>query len=379
MALYELALMGSPSTDQVDALKQNIEDIVKPFGLSLGSEIGWSVRPADFDPPAKALAAVAFFGGPGVSDTGLDEVFSRGIPILPVVSKLKNFQTEIPSSLWSLNGISYESEGATRVATAVLECVGLLPRQRRVFISYRREEAREVALQLFDELSARQFDVFLDTHGVPPGEDFQAMLWHRLCDSDVLLMLDTTSYFESRWTEAEFGRALAKGISVLRVGWPGISPSARLGTASRIDLISTDFVTGSERLKPDAIEKIRVHLETVRCSSQAVRNLNLVSTIRGAVERIGGKVKGVGLHMAVSLELPSGLEAVVYPAVGVPTSVNLNDAADDAHTEHIGIVYDHIGLHSIWLKHLGWLGDNIKTVRWIKASEAAWSLAGWTV
>jgi hypothetical protein len=205
------------------------------------------------------------------------------------------------------------------------------------------------------------------------------MLWHRLCDSDVLLMLDTASYFDSRWTEAEFGRALAKGILVLRVGWPGISPSTRLGTAARIDLVGADFVTGSERLKSDAIEKIRVQLEAVRCSSQAVRNLNLVSTIRGAVERIGGKIKGVGRHMAVSLELPSGLKVVVYPAVGVPTSVNLNDAADDAQTEHIGVVYDHVGLHSTWLKHLSWLGDNIKIVRWIKASEAAWSFAGWTV
>jgi hypothetical protein len=82
--------------------------------------------------------------------------------------------------------------------------------------------------------------------------------------------------------------------------------------------------------------------------------------------------------MAVSLELPSGLEAVVYPAVGVPTSVNLNEAAEYARTKNVGVVYDHVGLHQTWLKHLGWLGDNIKIVRWIKASEAAWSLADWT-
>jgi TIR domain len=69
--------------------------------------------------------------------------------------------------------------------------------------------------------SARLFDVFLDTHGIAPAEDFQTMLWHRLCDSDVLVMLDTPNYFGSRWTSAEFGRALAKGIAVLRVGWPG--------------------------------------------------------------------------------------------------------------------------------------------------------------
>jgi len=41
-----------------------------------------------------------------------------------------------------------------------------LPAQRRVFVSYRRNESRDAAVQLFEELSARQFDVFLDTHSV---------------------------------------------------------------------------------------------------------------------------------------------------------------------------------------------------------------------
>ena len=87
----------------------------------------------------------------------------------------------------------------------------------------------------FNSLSARVFDVFLDTHAIAPGEDFQAVLWHRLCDSDVLIMLDTAGYFEKRWTKAEYGRALAKGISVLRVGWPVINRSRYAGTSSRMD------------------------------------------------------------------------------------------------------------------------------------------------
>ena len=77
----------------------------------------------------------------------------------------------------------------------MLESVGLLPRQRRVFVSYRRDEARQAALQLFNAFSAKLFDVFLDTHGIAPTEDFQAVLWHRLCNSDVLVMLDTPGLF----------------------------------------------------------------------------------------------------------------------------------------------------------------------------------------
>jgi TIR domain len=115
----------------------------------------------------------------------------------------------IPLKLRPLNCLNAGADGFHRIATALLECVELLPRQRRVFVSYRRDNGREAALQLFDELSSSLFDVFLDTHGIAPAEDFQTVLWHRLCDSDVLVMLDTPDYFESRWTSAEFGRALA--------------------------------------------------------------------------------------------------------------------------------------------------------------------------
>ena len=122
-----------------------------------------------------------------------------------------------------------------------MELLGLLPKQRSVFVSYRRTESREVAVQLFDELSARLFDVFLDTHGVAPGKEFQDVLWHRLCDCDVLIMLDTTTYFDSRWTAVEFGGALAKGINVMRIGWPGVKASPRSATASSVNLLATDF------------------------------------------------------------------------------------------------------------------------------------------
>jgi hypothetical protein len=255
--------------------------------------------------------------------------------------------------------------------------VGLLPRQRRVFISYRRDEARQAALQLFDELSARLFDVFLDTHGIPLAEDFQAMLWHRLCDSDVLLMLDTPTYFESRWTNAEFGRALAKGISVLRVGWPDCTPSARTATASRAELLPDEVDAATGRLVQDAIERICLQLEMVRSQSQAVRTLNMFSGLQFAIESIGGTVFGVGIHKAVYIKLPDCRQVVVYPTVGVPTSTTLHEAADNAPGSPVAVMYDPVGLHPRWLNHLEWLGQHIRAARWVKATEAAWQFADW--
>jgi hypothetical protein len=377
MSLYELAVMGNPSAEQIDGLVGYLTQAVDLFGLRLHQEVAFSICPTQFHPPNRISSAVAFFGGAGVSDAGLSAILRAGISVLPIASSAESVKTEIPSQLQSLNCMIYGSDGPQRIAMALLECVGLLPRQRRIFLSYRRGEARGAALQLFDVLSSRLFDVFLDTHGIAPAEDFQTILWHRLCDSDVLVMLDTDTYFDSRWTSAEFGRALAKGISVLRIGWPSVRPSARTLTASQIDLTHDEVDIDSGRIADEVIDRICTQLEIVRSQSHAIRGRNLISKIQNGVECIQGQVTGVGLHNAIHVTLPDGRKVVVYPTVGIPTSVHLNQALDAAPDHSVAVAYDHVGLHQKWARHLDWLGENIKTVRWIKADEAAYILADW--
>lgn len=375
--LYELGVLGSQSDAVIGELEHHVAEAIAPFGLRLGEEVAWHVRPSVFEPEQRKAAAAVFFGATDAPLANVESLLRRGVPILPVVSDIARVHDEIPTVLRPLNCLAYNVAGVQRTTTALLECAGLLPRQRRIFVSYRRDEARQAALQLFDAFSARLFDVFLDTHGIAPAEDFQTMLWHRLCDSDVLVMLDTPNYFGSRWTSAEFGRALAKGIAVLRVGWPDSTPSVRTGTASRAELVpdEVDPVTG--RLKDEAVTRICLQLEAVRSQSHAVRNLNLVSNIRNAVEQIGGRVAGVGLNKAVYVRLPDDRDVVVYPTVGVPTSMTLHDAATNAPGRSVAVVYDPVGLHPSWLRHLDWLGSQIRSARWVKASEAAWRFADW--
>jgi hypothetical protein len=377
MVLYDLGVIGAPTDDQITALSACISHVIEPFGLRLGEEISWLAHLKGFSPSRRTPSAVAFFGAAGVSEHGLDALRVSGIPILPIVSAVGQISAELPAQLRPLNCLAYATDGPERIATALLECVGLLPRQRRVFLSYRRDEAREAALQLFDALSARVFDVFLDTHGVLPAEDFQTVLWHHLCDSDVLLMLDTAGYFDSRWTSAEYGRALAKGISVLRVGWPGVNTSPRASTASRVDLVADEVAVNTGRLSTDAINRICTRLEFVRGQSHAVRSLNLFSKIKQGVECIEGSVSGVGIHNAVYISLRDKQEIVVYPVVGVPTSLTLNDAVEHAGARTAAVAYDHIGLDKRWTEHLEWLGQNIVSARWVKATETAWTFAGW--
>lgn len=376
-ALYQLAMLGAPTDAQIHDIEEIVDQAVRAFNLRLGYEVGWEVRPAQFLPIQQRSSAAAFFGGANPPLGNVADLLKNGIPVLPVATDVTKVGSEIPAVLQPLNCIAYDAGGAQRVATALLECAGLLPRQRRVFLSYRRSEAREAALQLYDALSARLFDVFLDTHGIPPAEDFQTMLWHRLCDSDALLMLDTPGYFESRWTSAEFGRALAKGISVLRVGWPDCTPSARTATASRAELLPEEVDSDTGRLADSAVERICLQLEEVRSQSHAVRSVNLTSNLSNAIQSIGGQLTEVGPNRAIYIHLPDDRNVVVYPTVGVPTSTTLHDAATNSPDQSVAVVYDHVGLHPRWLGHLDWLGQHIHAARWVKASEAGWQFADW--
>lgn len=375
--IYSLAVLGSPTETQLSELEAAVAEAVSIFGLSLGKEIGWEVVPNTFIPNQQRSAAVVFFGGVGADHPSLPSLLRGGVPVVPVVSDFSGVASEIPEILLPLNCLSYANGGAKRLATALLECAGLLPKQRRVFVSYRRDEARQAALQMFDALSARHFDVFLDTHSIAPAEDFQTMLWHRLCDSDVLLMLDTPDYFNSRWTAAEFGRALAKGISVLRVGWPEALPSARLATASLAELDASELDIASGRISDYAIDRICLQLEDVRSKSHAVRTVNLMSNLRIGIETIGGEVIGMGTGRGIRVRLPDGRMVVVYPTVGVPTSTTMHEASMNSPDASVAILYDHVGLHPQWLSHLDWLGQHIQATRWVKACEAGWQFADW--
>lgn len=333
--------------------------------------------PESFKPSSRTCAAAIYFGHPGGGEISISDIIDpSAIPILPVASTDKAVSAEIPAILRNLNCIFSDASPIEKIFTSILACIGLLPRQRRVFLSYRREEATAAAVQLFAELSARQFEVFLDTHVIGAGVEFQEALWHQLCDSDVLVMLETPEYFESRWTNAEYGRALAKGIGVLRVQWPDATPSARTGTASRVELLPEE-ISNQGMLAKSALERIGLQLETVRCLSHATRQLSMIASVQSAIERVEGHFHGLGLNRAIHLSLRSGQPLHVQPVIGVPSAVTLQEAMQQSGGASCAIVFDHFGIKSGWLAHLNWLADQVQGPRWIRQTDCSWEFGGW--
>lgn len=374
MALYQCLLLGSPTEPQITAFSATFGDCLDLFGLQRGRDYTiYRGITADFSDTTATVAV--FFGADGADCPEAPRLSKLGVPVVPIVSSAARVSAELPAELRAINAMFHDvaDAGLQRVVTAALQCLGLLPAQRRVFVSYRREESADVALQLYEALSARHFDVFLDTHSVSVAADFQAALWHRLCDSDVLVMLDTPGYFTSRWTTAEWGRAIAKHISMLQLVWPGHTPVRESHLATSKKLTETDF--SGTRLTPAVVADVALELERVRSVSVALRHSNMVGTLRTAVEDLGGSVEGVGQKRSVILKLPSGNSLVAYPVVGVPTSVDVHDCIDLSDSRVAAVVYDHLGISEEWRRHLEWLASRVGAVKWLRSREADWQLA----
>lgn len=384
MSTYEIGLLGDVTNADHDALVGTVTELISDFDLLVGRDVMIRTRDSFDERETHGATAVAYFGGVVQADQELARhALASSLPVIPTVPIAGDIKALVPAFLQGANALRRRADDPKmlELAVALLECIGLLRRQRRVFVSYRRVESRNAAVQLHDLLSGRGFDVFLDTHDIRPGEPFQDVLWHRLCDSDVMVMLDTTTYFESKWTRQELGRARAKEIHVLRVVWPDHIPSKQTDFAETIYLDRAELSGVDGPIIAGVANQIALTIESLRSRSIASRYMSITGKLRAEVQRIGGEIESIGAYRAISVHLPDDRKLWAYPIVGIPTAYLLNDVAEKAsradHRDMPILVYDHIGIRDRWTAHLKWLDENISTVRAIRVAEAGWALAAW--
>ncbi len=105
----------------------------------------------------------------------------------------------------------------------------------RLFISYRHEDSQVFAEQLFDALSRRQFDVFLDRFRTAPGSDFLERIRHELVDKACVLTLDSARVNRSAWVAGENAVALSYRLGRMAIDLPG-GQQTFSGIRARLDL-----------------------------------------------------------------------------------------------------------------------------------------------
>ena len=152
--------------------------------------------------------------------------------LLPGLSHGKIFGGTLPS-LSRLNAAAWGGDPKRLAEIVVQAALGHRP---GVFLSYLRNEAREVADQLFDTLSQRGYRVFLDRFSGTPGRVFPQELAEEMADKAVLVVLETPGLAQSKWTQWEIAFARRYRLGIVALSRPGVQQLHRVAARQQVTL-----------------------------------------------------------------------------------------------------------------------------------------------
>ena len=146
-----------------------------------------------------------------------------GRPFYGILPVYPSGVTALPRELGHLQICSWSSS-IGQIVPAVLAAAGIGAENFRVFISYKRDDTRELAEQLFDALSKIQFDVFLDRFRIPPAANFQTRLRQELADKAMVVLLESARAARSDWIRLEVAYARKHRLGLMAVTLPQAPP-----------------------------------------------------------------------------------------------------------------------------------------------------------
>lgn len=294
---------------------------------------------------------------------------TKSIPILPVV-KDSSSVNRLPFGLNKINALIVDSKDTKEIINSIVESIlsgfFLLRKDRNIFISYKRSESQTIAFQLFHYFTACKYNVFLDAVSIDYGDDFQAELMHRIADTDVVIMLNTRLYHESKWCCDEFDAANRLRLGIVILNWPD-SKSPQLSDFAYPIYLSDNMTTRmipwsneSEKYLTDkALQDISRAVEDCRISNIAARRITMITEyIRAHSSNNKILIYDSGLNEIIE---DDGLQRKTYiPIVGVPKSADFNYMRNkhDLSKDEACILYSGILVRNEWKDYLNWLNSN---------------------
>lgn len=295
--------------------------------------------------------------------------------ILPIF--IDDFNAEIPDTLSNQNGLQLDNN-LLKITNLILEGFGLLRKNRKIFISYKRSESSDLAIQLYEALEQSNFDVFLDTHSIDKGEEFQEELWHRMTDCDVVIMLNTKGFLNSDWCKQELEKAHIKRIGIVHVIWPDCNFEDFAQLAFSMQLEEEDFEAsrhpnGKTRIKIDVVKKLINLCEEARARNLASRQDSLITEFTQAAHN-NNVLVNLQYSRYITQEIETGKRIIYIPTIGVPQSINCHSSEkliskiEKDEVDSIHLIYDEMSIRNRWLEHLDWLNGYLK-IQTIKKQE----------
>lgn len=382
---YQIVIAGSDNafiTHILETFFLRIKELgLNPVSVAILNEINFKTNYA-----ANSPTVALYFGSNTIDFQNLDivdKLTNDAAFILPIVEDISKFTQLVPGILHSINGTQLKEEKDIEgIVNSILEALSLLRGSRRLFISYRRNESSGVAIQLYERLERAGFDVFLDTHNVRPGEVFQDELWHRLADTDVVVLLNTKGFLDSEWTKRELAKASAMSIGIIQLVWPDHKAEDMSKLTEKIQLDADNFVgktfnNNKCSLEIAVLDNIVTLVEALRARSLGARQDNLVTEFIKTAKSLSIAVD-LQPEKFITIERSSGEELVILPTVGVPHAFRYNQSDDlikriRTHKKTVPyLLYDHMSIRDNWLKHLEWL-DKYLPLKSVKITDIeAW-------
>lgn len=377
---YQLIFLGDITNPAYSEIRSRFYEKVGEMGLLTDAFIEIYASNFETDYQNKQPSFVYYFGKKDHNDKDADllaSLMTNGDAIIPVFFHQDAFLEEIPKQAWKMNGKMYTSDKVDVFVNYALEALRLLRQNRKLFISYRRNESTAIANQLFDALVRCNYDVFLDTYSIGAAKNFQEELHHRLSDCDMLIQLYTKEFKASPWCLEEITAANQKQIGVIELVWPDMKLDMHNHLCEPVQLEEDNFTTNSKDLhshfKDEVVDLITHKVESVRARNMAARQDSLVGEF---IKEAMGVGRTLVQEYKYLVERRENDEVNVFiPAVGVPQSYDcfesllFKELLKNPKTR-IYLIYDDLRIKKRWIEHLDWLNSSLE-VKTIKKKEFA--------
>lgn len=281
---YQICVIHEDRADWQRALESALDEELRALGVH--RTVGFRVSRA---PPPAGEPGVAVYLGSEAGTTSdacgslINAARAARLVVVPVLEGGRPVSGQTPPALRSVNAWWWEEPGAAaRLARLLFEELGVEDRQRRVFISHRREDALLMAEQLHDSLAHSHFVPFVDRFHIAAGEEVQQRIEETLEDFAFLLLVESPRAHESDWVFFELEYALAHHMGIHIVRWPGNFPpipgSQRL---PRQQLEPGDLTTdnGYQVLADGALEQVCQEVEEAHAYALVRRRRNLLVSV----------------------------------------------------------------------------------------------------
>jgi hypothetical protein len=345
---YRLVIVGRDNT-WAEALEVRVREATGQIvGDADAVEFSRSLPADDEDPAAERphtvvayLADVASRDDPAVSVT-LQTARDRLLPVLPVTHKGDNIFAILPEVVRPLNAHVWEGT-EDRAVQALLRLLGLIERERRLFLSYARSETSALALQLRTRLSERGFDVFLDRFSVPPAADFQRRINIELSDKAFVLLLESPAAVDSKWVQHEVAFAHTHSIALLALSLPETTKFPAVDEAFRYQLLpeTLDGLDAGRTLLPQPLEHVLDEVETRYARQLRLRRVDMLGSVAIWLRKAGVAFAATEDEWSVAADWPPAKRTVflVTPRSPAPSDLHRLDLLRRKHSAAGCLVY----------------------------------------